>query len=209
MWAGYFFMRGLKMIVKVSDIADAQGGIVLSRKEAKNPSSDAYIYKRLTLRALNESGYIEESDLETFYATESLNNALFTQTDDIAVRLAFPLFPVVISEEQRGLLVPSQIAVLKIKDRNVVSPGFLRLCLAQKDILDRVKMIESGTAQRTVKIGTILDLQVVVPDMETQRKAVAIDELSRERERMYRSLIEQERIITDNIIENIIGGKIR
>ncbi len=196
------------MVVRISDIADAQGGIVLSRKEAKNPGDNSHKYKRLTLRALSDSGFIEDSELEDFFSLESLNNALFTQIDDVVSRLALPLSPAVVSEAYRGLLVPSQVAVLKVRDRNVIIPEFLRLCLARKDILDRVQKIESGTAQRTVKIGTILDLQIAVPDLDTQRKAVAIDELNRKRARLYSTLIEQERMITDHIIENIIGGNI-
>lgn len=194
------------MIVRISDIADAQGGIVLSRKEAKKPGANSHKYKRLTLRALSDIGFIEDSELEDFFSSESLNNALFTQIDDVVVRLAFPLFPAIVSEGHKGLLVPSQVVVLKVRDRNVIIPEFLRLCLARKDILDWVQKIESGTAQRTVKIGTILDLQIAVPDLDTQRRAVAIDELCRKRERLYHALIEQERLKTDYIIENIIGG---
>lgn len=98
--------------------------------------------------------------------------------------------------------------LIKVTNRNVILPEYLRLCLAQRDVQDRVQKIESGTAQRTVKIGTIMDLQIAVLNMETQRKAVAIDELGRKRERMYRDLIEQERLFNDTVIENIIGGTI-
>ncbi len=197
------------MIVKVSDVADAQGGIVLSRKEAKASTEALYTYRRLTLRALNENGYIEDSELVDFHAMESLDGVLFTQKNDIAVRLAYPLFPVYVPESQQNLLVPSQIAILKVKDPAILLPGYLRLCLAQKDIQDRVQKLESGMAQRTVKIGTILDLQINIPDMETQRKVVTVDELSRKRERMYRELIKQERLLSETIIENIMGGKIK
>ena len=197
------------MVIKISDIAKIQGGIVLGRKEAKNPDKDSYIYKRLTLRALNENGYIVRSELEDFPADESLRDALFTHKGDVVVRLTYPLFPTIISEGNEGLLVPSQIAVLQVKDPNVIIPEYLRLYLAQKDTLDRVQKIESGTAQRTVKIGTILNLPIMIPDIEVQCKVVAIDELSRKREQLYRSLIEQERFVTENVIENVIGGKIK
>ncbi len=197
------------MNVRVSDIADVQGGLVLSRKEAKNSVEEICIYRRLTLRSLNSSGYIDDSELEDFYAAGKLENALFTQADDIAVRLSYPLDPVLITENSRGLLVPSQIALLHIKDSTTIIPGYLRLYLTQKDVLGRVQQMERGTAQRTIKIGTILGLEMIVPDMETQKKLVAIDELSRRREHLYRSLIEQERFMTEELIEEIIGGMIK
>lgn len=196
------------MIVKISDIADAQGGLVLSRKEEKFPSSNSFIFKRLTLRSLDDNGFINKEDLEDFYSKDSLENALFTSLNDVVIRLFSPMCPVTIDENHTGLLVPSQLAVLKVKKNAPIMPEYLRLCLAQKEIQERVEMAESGTAQRTVKLKTIMDLQVSVPGLDVQRKAVQIDILSRERERMYQDLIAQQRLFTEKIIENIIGGSL-
>lgn len=194
------------MIVKISDIAEAQGGLVLSRKEAKELSSQACYFKRLTLRALEESGFINDNNLEVFYANDSLPNALFTSPRDVVIRLCSPMCPVIIDERHEGLLVPSQLAVLKVKREAPVLPEYLRLCLTQREIQERVLNVESGTAQRTVKLGTIMDLQISVPDLETQSRVAQIDMLGREREQKYHELIAQERRFTEKIIEDIIGG---
>lgn len=196
------------MIVRISDIAEAQGGLVLSRKEAKDSDSVFYQYKRLTVRALRKDGYISVDELEDFCASELLDNTWLTTTGSVVVRLFSPMCPVLIDESNKGLLVPSQLAVLRVKDCKIILPQYLRLCLAQKGLQNQAAKIESGTAQRTVKIGTIMDLEIVVPDLETQYKAVEIDALGRKRERMYRNLIEQERLLTDHMIGNIIGGTI-
>ncbi len=208
-WAGLFSQRSEIVIVKISDVAEAQSGLVLGRKEAKDSASVHYQYKRLTLRALGEDGYIDTDELEKFSASELLDDALFTTTESVVVRLFSPMYPVLIDESSKGLLVPSQLAVLRVKDCKVILPQYLRLCLSQKTLQERVAKIESGTAQRTVKIGTIMDLEIVVPELKTQYRVVEIDALSRRRERMYRNLIEQERLLTDNIIENIIGGALK
>ena len=197
------------MILQISEIVDAQGGLVLSRKEAKDPEADIYRYKRLTLRSLAEDGYINDVDLEDFYTNESLNNAWFASPGDVVIRLFSPLCPTVIDESRKKLLVPSQLAILKVKDHSVISPEFLRLALSQNEVQELIKRIERGTAQRTVKLGTIMDLQIEVPDMETQKQAVEVDELSRKRERMYMDLIDQERQLTEIAIRKIIGGSLR
>lgn len=193
----------------ISEIAVAQSGLVLSRKEARNPHTGIYKYKRLTLRALGEDGYIRSSELEDFYANEPLDNALFTYPGNVVIRLFSPMCPVLIDDGGKELLVPSQLAVLKVKDNTIILPEYLRLYLAQTDVQERVQKIESGTAQRTVKLGTIMDLPIVVPDIETQKKVVKIDTLSRNKERIYFDLIEQERLLTKSIIGNIIGGTIQ
>lgn len=195
------------MVVKISDIADVQGGLVLSRKEASSNVETCYKYKRLTVRALGEDGYIENNELEDFYSNELLDHALFTTRGSVVVRLVSPMYPIFINEDCENLLVPSQIAVLRVKNQNILMPQYLRLCLAQRNIQEKVQKIERGTAQRTVKIGTITELQIVIPDMKTQKMAVKIDEMSRKRERMYQNLIKQERLLTEKIIQNIIGGK--
>lgn len=194
------------MVAKISDIAEVQGGIVLSRKEAKNPDESFASYRRLTLRAFDRIGNICLSELEIFYACEDLDGALFTSKGDVVVRLVSPMYPVYVEDNYENILVPSQFAVLRVKDQSVIMPEYLRLWLAQNSIQDLVLSLESGTAQKTVKIKTILDLGIIIPPLEVQRKAVMIDTLSRRRECLYRKLIEQERTLTENLLENIIGG---
>ena len=126
------------MVAKISDVAEVQGGIVLSRKEAKTQEESYCSYKRLTLRAFDRTGSIHVSDLEDFYACESLDNALFTSKGDVVVRLLSPMYPVYVENNYENILVPSQFAVLRVKDREVIMPEYLRLWLAQKSIQDRV-----------------------------------------------------------------------
>ena len=182
------------MIFQVSEMVDAQGGLVLSRKEAKDPEADIYRYKRLTLRSLDEDGYINESDLEDFFTNEELSSSWFASPGDVVIRLFSPLCPTVICNIQKELLVPSQLAILKVKDASFVLPEYLRLALSQRDVQEYVRQIERGTAQRTVKLGTIIDLMIEVPDMATQRKAVEIDLLGRK--------------LTEIAIKKIIGGSV-
>lgn len=194
------------MVAKISDVAEVQGGIILSRKEAKTQEESYCSYKRLTLRAFNRTGIIHVSDLEDFHACESLDNALFTSKGDVVVRLLSPMYPVYVEDNYEDILVPSQFAVLRVKDKEVIMPEYLRLWLAQNSIQDRVLNLESGTAQKAVKIKTILNLDISIPPLEVQKKAVMIDTLSRRRECLYRELIEEERTLTENLLENIIGG---
>ena len=194
------------MVAKISDVAEVQGGIVLSRKEAKTQEESYCSYKRLTLRAFDRTGSIHVSDLEDFYACESLDNALFTSKGDVVVRLLSPMYPVYIDDNYENILVPSQFAVLRVKDQSVMMPEYLRLWLAQNSVQELVLSLESGTAQKTVKIKTILNLEMTIPSLEVQEKAVKIDMLSRRRECLYRKLIEEERTLTENLLKNIIGG---
>lgn len=192
---------------RISDIAQAQSGLVLSRKEAHPDADSPFRYKRLNLRALERNGFVNEGELETFAAREPLQSALFTRAKDVVIRLFSPLHPVLIDSQSAGILIPSQLAVLRVKDEDVILPAYLRLCLAQDELQEHIQSLESGTAQRTVKLRTVLDEIIDIPDMETQKKVVRMDAAARNRERMYLDLIRQERLLTDSIIEKILGGQ--
>ena len=194
------------MIAKISDLADVQGGMVLSRKEAKNQKESAFEYSRLTLREFDKNGNINRSELENFHACENLENALFTEVGDVVIRLVSPMYPAYIELGFENILVPSQFAILRVKDCARVMPEYLRLCLTQKSVEERILSLESGTAQKTVKIKTVLDLEIPLQPLHIQQQAVQIDLLSRKRECMYLELIENERILTKHLIENMIGG---
>lgn len=196
------------MRLRVSDVAQAQGGLVLGRKEAPAHTVNPFSYKRLNLRALEKNGFINFAELEMFYAREPLENALFTQRKDIVIRLFSPLHPVLIDDQSQGLLVPSQLAVLKVTNVQAIMPEYLRLCLAQDELQEHIQKLESGTAQRTVKLSTVMEAEIEVPDMEIQRKVVNLDFTARTREHMYLSLIEQERLLTESIIRKILGGQL-
>ena len=194
------------MNLKISEIANIQTGVVLSRKEAKKNQEIVQKYQRLTLKALGDDGFINKNELENYNAKEKLDKSQMTQEGDVVLRLFSPLCPVLIGKETEGFVIPSQLAVLKVTNPKVILPSYLRWYLSQREMQERVLFEEGGTAQKTIKVGTIMDLVITVPDIETQKNIVKIDILSRKREQLYKKLIMQERLYTESIIGNIIGG---
>lgn len=194
------------MNFKISEIANIQTGVVLSRKEAKKNQEIVQKYQRLTLKALGDDGFINKNELENYNAKEKLDKSQTTQDGDVVLRLFSPLCPVLIGKETEGFVIPSQLAVLKVTSPEVILPSYLRWYLSQREMQERVLFEEGGTAQKTIKVGTIMDLIITVPDIETQKNIVKIDILSRKREQLYKELIMQERLYTESIIGNIIGG---
>lgn len=73
------------MMMQISELVKAQGGLVLSRKETKASGNGGCPYKRLTLRALTEDGEIDSSALEDFCASETLSHAWFASPGDVVI----------------------------------------------------------------------------------------------------------------------------
>lgn len=194
------------MIQKLYELAEIHSGVVLSRKEAPPENPNSVHYVRLTLRSLSDAGVLQRSEMEPYYSREILESSLLTSLDDIVVRLCTPINPVLIGEGQVGFLIPSQIAALRVKDPTALLPGYLTWFLSQKTVLEALQAAEHGTAQRTIKVKSFLDLEIDVPSIHIQKKVSEIDQLSRKRERLYQELIVQERLHTEQIIDNIMEG---
>ena len=195
------------MNYKLSSLANIHSGVVLSRKEAPASFPSALVYKRFTLRSFNGSGNLIKQELEPFWSKEPIEPTLLSQQGDILVRLCMPINPIFIPSEPEGVVIPSQIAVIRVIDKSIVLPEYLRWYLSQKNISDVLQAAEHGTAQRTIKVKSIMDLDIIVPSLILQKQIAQIDTVSRQREQLYQDLIIQERLQTEQVLAKLMGGK--
>ena len=196
------------MSQKLCSLANVHSGIVLSRKEAPREYMSAISYKRLTLRSVSETGSIIKEELEDYLSRGKIDSLLLTQSEDILVRLCMPINPVYVEKEHQGVIVPSQIAVIRINDTTKIMPEYLRWYLSQKSVSDALQAAEHGTAQRTIKVKSILGLDIEVPPLNIQQQIGQIDILCRQRERLYQNLMIQERLQMEKVLASIMGGNI-
>ena len=194
------------MNYKLCSLANVHSGVVLSRKQAPKEYSSAILYKRLTLRSLSETGNIIKEELEDYLTREKIDSSLLTKPEDVLVRLCMPINPVYLENEPEGVIIPSQIAVIRIIDTAKIIPAYLRWYLSQKSVFDALQAAEHGTAQRTIKIKSILSLDIEVTPLDIQQQIGKIDILSRQREKLYQDLMVQERLQTEKVLASIMGG---
>jgi len=195
--------------VKLSDLATIQSGLVLNRKEAQDDEEIAKAYYRLNLRSLGEDGRLKLSELEPFNSRECLDSTVLTQSGDITARLFAPICPVTVGENEVNFVIPSQLATVRLKSRDTIIPEYLRWYLAQEYVTERILSKEGGQSQRTIKISTLADLIIPIPEIEKQSLIVQIYNMSLKRERLYRDLILEENILANAMINNLIGGKVK
>ena len=107
---------------KISEIADVQSGLVLSRKAAKK-TDGKYPYQRLTLRSVTEDCLFDNTSFETYDACEIVDKQFITHKNDIIVRLYYPICATLITKENEGLIVPSQLGIIRLKRRLPIFAG--------------------------------------------------------------------------------------
>lgn len=193
--------------MKLSDFATLQSGLVLNRKEARSEEETAKYYKRINMRSLNEYGELDRNDLDVFPSVEILDSAVLTQPNDIIVKLFTPIYPTLISEEDKGFIIPSQLVVIRVFDDQVL-PEYLRYYLSAPEVSDLMLSIEGWRSQRTIKVSTFADLEIPIPSIEKQQLIAKISAINSQRERLYKELIEEEKKLTTLKLQKYIGGKV-
>lgn len=193
--------------MKLSDFATLQSGLVLNRKEARSEEETAKYYKRINMRSLNEYGELDRNDLDIFPSVEILDSAVLTQPNDIIVKLFTPIYPTLISEKDKGFIIPSQLVVIRVFDDQVL-PEYLRYYLSAPEVSDIILSIEGWRSQRTIKVSTFADLEIPIPSIEKQQLIAKISAINSQRERLYKELIEEEKKLTTLKLQKYIGGKV-
>jgi len=193
--------------MKLSDFATLQSGLVLNRKEARSDEETAKYYKRINMRSLSEYGELDRNDLDIFPSVEILDSAVLTQPNDIIVKLFTPIYPTLISEKDKGFIIPSQLVVIRVFDDQVL-PEYLRYYLSTPEVSDLMLSIEGWRSQRTIKVSTFADLEIPIPSIEKQKLIAKISAINSQRERLYKELIEEEKKLTTLKLQKYIGGKV-
>ncbi len=191
---------------KIADIADVQSGLVLGRKAAKTGTAP-YLYKRLTLKSITEDGLLDKTSLENYEACEILDENFLTHENDIIIRLFAPVCAVLVTKENEGLIVPSQLAIIRIKKDSPILPGYLNAYLNNKNVLENLIIDAGKTAQKIIKIGNVIEQEILFLPKKKQKSIADILSEHMKTIELYKKLIEQENLRTKTVIKDIIGGK--
>lgn len=190
---------------KLSEIADIQSGLVLSRKAAKE-GKEKYEYKRLTLRSVTDEGLLDETSIEPYEASEPIDKQFLTQENDIILRLFAPVTATVIDSGNVGCVVPSQLAIIRVKYNALFTPGYLCAFLSNDRSIEAMIEGAGQAVQKIIKIGNVAEIEIPYLEIEKQKKIFKIMSEQTKLNVLYKTLIEKEKIRTKEIIKRIIGG---
>lgn len=192
---------------KIKTLATVQTGLVLNRKEARNPEEPQWHYRRISLRSLGDDGLLKTEDLDCFISNEQLGQTVLTQPDDIVVRLFAPIMPILIRGSDVGFVIPSQLAVIRVMNTETILPAYLRWFLSLPEVTDRLLASEGIQIQRAIRISTLAELEIPVPPLQKQHLIAQINDIRIRREKLYSELVRQENLYTNIQIQRIVGGK--
>ena len=186
--------------MKLQSLAGVRSGLVLSRKQSKEPTD--YRYPLINLRCIQQEGNIDLHKADIYEAKESLKEEYLSRQGDIVVRLTAPYTAVLLDDTTSGMVISSNFVVIRIEDKRLL-PEYLFWLLNTQKV--RHKIYENTTSNMlgAIKAKFLMDFELVLLPIEVQQKIAQLNllakkesqllkELAAEKEKLYSSLLDQE-----------------
>ena len=166
--------------MKLQDLASVRSGLVLSRKQAKEPSE--YRYPLINLRCIQQEGTIQLKEADIYEAKEPLKEEYLSQSGDIIVRLTAPYTAVLIDETTSGMVVSSNFVVIRVEDKSLLPEKIKR------------KIYENATSNMlgAVNARFLADFELALLSVEDQRKISQFNLLAKKERQLLRMLAEEK-----------------
>ena len=162
--------------MQLKQIADVRSGLVVTRKQAQKPEEAACTYQLLNLKAVTDSGGIDQTALLPFHASETLADHYFTHSGDIIVRISEPYTAVYITEETAGLLVPSHFVIVRTEPDKALSE-YVAWYLNRERIRKKNRLSCAGMLLQ-IKPSTVAETEIKLPDLDKQRQIIELNRLA-------------------------------
>ncbi len=185
--------------MNLKNISGVQTGLVLVRKKAQNTDENKYIYSRLTLKSFEPQGWLNERELDVFLSKEKLENKYITKKGDIILRLTAPYTAICINDNQEGLVIPSNFAIIRLKEQKFI-PEFISLFLNTEIIEKNFIKLAISTTIPLIKTTHIKDIDVPEKSYNIQRNLVELNQLYVKEKILLSKLVnEKERLVKASI----------
>ena len=189
--------------MKLKEIATVRTGLVLSRKKAAFHDDVKHFYRQITLKSFSDSITLQSQYFDDFISTEEINDTYISQAGDILVRLREPNTAVYIDEDYAGFVVPSLMVIIRVDDERVDN-AFLAHYLNSRVVRRILEREVKGTTIPMIKTRDLEDLDIVLPLLQEQKKAVAFMKLAAKELQLLEKLKEEKKCYSQAVLETII-----
>lgn len=188
--------------ISLKDVADVIAGQILTRVTSKNDFGKTV---RVLVPKAVVSGVIVKKDLGEAVLERDVDSKKYTLEGDVVIKLSSPYDAAYITAEEKGLLLPSFCAVIRVRKNDELDAKYLSAFLNSSYATRYMRTAESGAAMPMIRIGALRDLQiprVPIQDMRAIGKAYM---LSGRKKEILREMIRTE----NSLMENIVLANIR
>ena len=174
--------------MKLQDLASVRSGLVLSRKQSKEPVG--YPYRSINLRAIQSDASINLSEVDVYQAKEPLKSEYLSQKGDIIVRLTTPYTAVLIDETTAGMVISSNFVVVRIESQAIL-PEYLFWLLNTQSVKHDIYENATSNMLGAVNAKFLAEIEVAVLPIKDQYKIAQIYLSSRHEIRLLKELADE------------------
>lgn len=175
--------------MKLQDLASVRSGLVLSRKQAKEPVG--YPYRSINLRAIQPDASINLSEVDVYQAKEPLKPEYLSQIGDIIVRLTAPYTAVLVDETTEGMVISSNFVVVRIESEKLL-PEYLFWLLNTQSVKRDIYENATSNMLGAVNAKFLAEIEIALLPIEEQHKLAQLYLTSRREIRLLRELAEEK-----------------
>lgn len=185
--------------MKLQDLASVRSGLVLARKQSREPTD--YRYPLINLRCIQPEGIIDLNELDIYEAKEPLKQEYLSRPGDIVVRLTAPYTAVLIDDLTSGMVISSNFVVIRIEDKQLI-PEYLFWLLNTQKVKRKIYENTTSNMLGAVKAKFLMDFELTLLAVDVQQKIAQLNllakkesqllkELATEKEKLYSCLLNQ------------------
>lgn len=175
--------------MKLGNIATVRSGLVLSRKQAREPSNIRY--PLLNLRSINPCGYVDLDQTDVFDATEYLSPEYLSQIGDVIVRLTAPYTAVLIDEITAGMVISSNFVIIRA-DRRKILPEYLFWLINTPKVKHAIYENTSSNMLGAIKAKYFSEFEIGLLPILKQQKIAAMNKLAIKETMLLRRLADEK-----------------
>ena len=184
--------------MKLKDLASVRSGLVLSRKQAKEPSE--YRYPLNNLRCIQQEGTIQLNEAGIYEAKEPLKKEYLSQRGDIVIRLTAPYTAVLIDDTISGMVISSNFVVIRIEDERLI-PEYLFWLLNTSKVKRSFYENTTSNMLGAVKAKFLMDLEITVLPVEDQHKIAWLNLLAKKESRLLKALAAEKEKLYSGLLD--------
>jgi type I restriction enzyme S subunit len=181
--------------VILEDIAEILSGLSYRRYLSETGDN----FKIIVQRSIRKDGQL--SDFEEVSLDHNIKDRYFTQKNDVLMKMNYPYDVVCVKQE--NLIASDRIAIIRLKKG--FDPEFIAHLLTNAHIKKQLHQLGGAGKIQHTSLKEIKQLELFVPDLETQRKYGEL--LNTINEKIFEDLrqVEYDRRLKEAILNDLWG----
>ncbi|MFC1595819.1 restriction endonuclease subunit S [Candidatus Margulisiibacteriota bacterium] len=186
-------------ILAITDIANITTGYHFRKSITNDTASKYYV---LQAKNINDYYEIDYTGLEkTSITTNNIDKYLLKKKDVIMLAKGVNYYSALINKDLKNFVPTSNLLVIRAKNNNIM-PEYLWWYLNHPNTQNTLKQMSQGVAVRHISKSAMEELEIPIPDIETQKRIVILHMLSKREEQLRKNIHRKKEMFLNRMLLN-------